>query len=418
MPQNLVLIGGGHSHSIVLKLFGMKPLPGLCLTLISDVLYAPYSGMLPGHVAGFYGYDECHIDLRALCEFAQCEILLDRAIAIDFNKNRIICQNSPPVNFDLLSIDIGSTPATLSVPGATKYAIPAKPVPEFLASWNQLISTRQNHPEKPLRIAIVGGGAGGVELALNMQSRLQEKEERSKKKNPPLPPPRGEKRGKKQEELEIHLFHSGAELMPAHNKRVRHRLKRIIINRGIQLHLMEKVSAIEKPETIDIEDNQECPMPNSQFPIPHSQICCESGLKLECDRIFWVTQASAPSWIAESGLATDSNGFIQVNDYLQSVSHPNVFAAGDICTMVNYPRPKAGVFAVRQGKPLFENLQKSLLAKPLKPFTPQSQYLGLIGTGNKSAIASRGNFMWESPLLWYWKDWIDRKFMKIFSNKN
>ena len=243
--KDLVLIGGGHSHAIVLKMFGIKPLPGVRLTLISDVLYAPYSGMLPGHVAGFYNYDECHIDLRSLAEFAQCQIFVDRAIAIDFSKNLVICQTRPPVNFDLLSIDIGSTPATLSVPGAAEYAIAAKPVPEFLASWNQLISRRQNHPEKLLRIAIVGGGAGGVELALNMHSRLQS---------------------------EIHLFHSGAELMPAHNKRVRHRLKKILINRGVKLHLMEKVSAIEKPETIDIEDNQECPISNSQFPIPKSVV--------------------------------------------------------------------------------------------------------------------------------------------------
>jgi len=399
MPQDLVLIGGGHSHAIVLKMFGVKPLPGVRLTLISDVSHATYSGMLPGHIAGFYSYDECHIDLRSLCEFAQCQIFVDRAIAIDFNNNRVICQNRPPVNFDLLSIDIGSTPATLSVPGAAQYAIPAKPVPEFLANWNQLITERQNHPDKPLRVAIVGGGAGGVELALNMQSRLL-----------------SEVRENKSEELanllsEIHLFHSGAELMPAHNQPVRRRLKEILINRGIQLHLMEKVSAIEKQEMIEIASD-------SQFPIPNSQIYCESGLKLEFDRIFWVTQASAANWIKESGLATDSNGFIQVNDYLQSVSHPHVFAAGDICTMVNYPRPKAGVFAVRQGKPLFENLQQFLLTKPLKPFAPQEQYLGLIGTGNKRAIASRGNFMWESPLLWYWKDWIDRQFMQNFTNQN
>lgn len=410
MPQDLVLIGGGHSHAIVLKMFGTKPLRGVRLTLITDVLHAPYSGMLPGHVAGFYDYDECHIDLRSIAEFAGCQILVDRAIAIDFSKNRVICQNRPPVNFDCLSIDIGSTPAILSVPGAAEYAIAAKPVPEFLASWNQLIAQRQNHPEKPLRIAIVGGGAGGVELALNMQSRLQEKEARSKK-NPPLHPPRGEKRGKKEEELEFHLFHSGAELMPGHNKRVRRRLKEILISRGIQLHLMEKVSAIEKQEMREIASNARCPMPNYQ-------ISCESNFKLECDRIFWVTQASAANWIGESGLATDSNGFMQVSDCLQSVSHPNVFGAGDIAAMVNYPRPKAGVFAVRQGKPLFENLQQFLLAKPLKPFAPQSQYLALIGTGNQRAIASRGNFMWESPLLWYWKDWIDRKFMQKFSNKN
>ena len=416
MPQDLVLIGGGHSHAIVLKMFGMKPLPGVRLTLITDVLYAPYSGMLPGHVAGFYGYDECHIDLRSLSEFAQCQIFVDRAIAIDFNKNRVICQNRPPVNFDLLSIDIGSTPATLSVPGAAKYAIPAKPVPEFLANWNQLLESQKNHPDQPLRIAIVGGGAGGVELALNMQSRLQKKGRRKFGNgfNGWILRENGRVKEDGEEELEIHLFHSGAELMLGHNYRVHRRLKEILISRGIKVHLMAKVDAVQKQEMIEIASNAQCPMPNAQLPMPDYQICCESGLKLKCDRIFWVTQASAAHWIAESGLATDSNGFIQVNDCLQSVSHPHVFAAGDICTMVNYPRPKAGVFAVRQGKPLFENLQQFLSAKPLKPFAPQEQYLGLIGTGNKSAIASRGSFMWESPLLWYWKDWIDRQFMQQF----
>jgi pyridine nucleotide-disulfide oxidoreductase family protein len=406
--KHLVLIGGGHSHAIVLKMFGIQPLPSVRLTLISDVLHAPYSGMLPGHVAGFYGYDECHIDLRSLAECAGCQILIDRAIAIDTNKNLVICQTRPPVNFDLLSVDIGSTPATLSVPGAAEYAIAAKPVPEFLASWNQLISETLNHPQKPLRIAIVGGGAGGVELALNMQSRLGKEEERRKREEG-----RGKKeegRRKREENLEnlsseIHLFHSGAELMQGHNQRVRRRLQEILISRGIQLHLKEKVCAVKKIER----------KTNPQFPTDY-QISCKSGLELECDRIFWVTQASAANWIRESGLAADSNGFMQVNDCLQSVSHPNVFGAGDIAAMVNYPRPKAGVFAVRQGKPLFKNLQQFLLEKPLKPFAPQEQYLGLIGTGNKRAIASRGSFMWESALLWYWKDWIDRQFMQKFSN--
>ncbi|MEG3959878.1 FAD-dependent oxidoreductase [Microcoleus sp. herbarium2] len=406
--KHLVLIGGGHSHAIVLKMFGIQPLPSVRLTLISDVLHAPYSGMLPGHVAGFYGYDECHIDLRSLAKFAGCQILIDRAIAIDINKNLVICQTRPPVNFDLLSVDIGSTPATLSVPGAAEYAIAAKPVPQFLASWNQLISERPNYPQKPLRIAIVGGGAGGVELALNMQSRLGKEEGRRKREEGRRKKEEG--RRKREENLEnlsseIHLFHSGAELMQGHNQRVRRRLQEILISSGIQLHLKEKVCAVKK---IERETNPQSPT--------NYQISCKSGLELECDRIFWVTQASAANWIRESGLAADSKGFMQVNDCLQSVSHPNVFGAGDIAAMVNYPRPKAGVFAVRQGKPLFENLQQFLLEKPLKPFAPQEQYLGLIGTGNKRAIASRGSFMWESALLWYWKDWIDRQFMQKFSN--
>jgi selenide, water dikinase len=142
---------------------------------------------------------------------------------------------------------------------------------------------------------------------------------------------------------------------------------------------------------------------------------CESGLLVECDRIFWVTQASAPNWLNASGIATNSQGFILVNDCLQSISHPHIFATGDIAAMANHSLPKAGVFAVRQGKPLFHNLHQIIIGNPLKPYHPQKQYLGLIGTGDGSAIASWGPWGWHSPLLWDWKDWIDRRFMAQFT---
>ena len=367
--KDLVLIGGGHSHAIVLRMFGMKPLPGVRLTLITETSDTAYSGMLPGHVAGFYSHDECHIDLRSLAQFAQAQLYLDRVIGLDLENQKVLCANRPPVAFDLLAIDIGSTPATISVPGAAEYAIPAKPVSQFLEQWNQLIQQMAQAPDKPISLGIVGGGAGGVELALSMQNRLLSFGN-------------------------IHLFHSDAELMPTHNSWVRRRFKEILLQRGIQLHLQETVCEVQQ-----------------------QLVECESGLKVECDRIFWITQASAPDWLKSAGLATDSKGFIQVDDTLKSISHPHVFAAGDIATMVNYPRPKAGVFAVRQGKPLFKNLQRTLLGKPLKPYRPQKQYLSLIGTGNGSAIATRGAFgLGPNQLLWRWKDWIDRQFMQRFNN--
>ncbi|MBC6480527.1 MAG: FAD-dependent oxidoreductase [Hormoscilla sp. GM7CHS1pb] len=374
MVKNLVLIGGGHSHAIALRLFGLNPLPGVNLTLITDCSHTPYSGMLPGHVAGFYNFDECHIDLPHLCQFAQAQIYIDRAIGLDLENNRVLCADRPAVTFDLLSIDIGSTPAKISVPGAAEYAIPAKPVPQFLQAWNQLLSEITIAGTKPIIIAIVGGGAGGVELALTMQQRLRKVIGR--------------------ENVKIHLFHRSRELMNSHNLWVRQRLEKILLQRGIQLHLQENVCEVKS-----------------------GGVRCESGLTVECDRIFWVTQASAPSWLGESGLTTDSSGFILVEDTLRSVSHGQVFAAGDIATMKNYQRPKAGVFAVRQGKPLFENLQQMLLSKPLQPYRPQQEILGLIGTGDGRAIASRGNWgCGPSKLLWVWKDYIDRKFMRLFGD--
>ncbi len=366
ITKDLVLIGGGHSHAIVLRMWAMKPLAGVRLTLITEASDTPYSGMLPGHIAGFYSHEECHINLRSLAQFAQAQLYIDKVVGLDLVNKQILCAHRPPVAFDLLSIDIGSTPAWVNVPGAKKYAIAAKPVAKLLAQWQQIVEGEQ----KPLSLGIVGGGAGGVELALAMQGNLQHRHK----------------------QIEMHLFHREAEIMPHYGGGVRRRLQAILTQKGINLHLQETV--------IEVQPNK---------------ISCLSGLKVKCDRIFWVTQASAPSWIEASGLATDSQGFVLVNDYLQSISHPNIFAAGDIATMDNYPRPKAGVFAVRQGKPLFNNLQKTLLSQHLQPYKPQKNYLSLIGTGDGKAIASWGNLgIGASGWLWKWKDKIDRQFMARF----
>ena len=372
--QKLVLIGGGHSHAIALRLWGLNPIPNVDLVLISDVEQTPYSGMLPGHVADFYSYAETHINLRQLAEFAGAELMLDRAISLDLSGQQIICQSGKKVEFDYLSLDIGSTPQIITVPGADQYAIPAKPVPEFLEAWYTLKQTAASNPTQPLAIVIVGGGAGGVELALNMQACLQKILAQSQK------------------DLQIHLIHRGDRLLSGHNDWVSNKLEKIILKRGIKLNLEEEVVSVE----------QDC-------------VNCKSGLKIQCDRVFWVTQAGAPTWIEESDLATDKQGFILVQDTLQSVSHPEVFATGDIATMNNYQRPKAGVFAVRQGQPLFHNWQQILTNKPLEKYTPQSKYLALIGTGDLKAIASWDKFGWQSGLFWQLKDYIDRKFMNQFS---
>ncbi|MBN3923959.1 FAD-dependent oxidoreductase [Nostoc sp. NMS4] len=387
--KNLVLIGGGHSHAIVMKMFGMKPLTGVRLTLITAASETAYSGMLPGHIAGFYSHKECHIDLRPLANFAQAQLYIDTVVALDLKNNKVLCANGLVVDFDVLSIDIGSTPARISVSGAAEYAIAAKPVSQLLEHWDELIAAVSKNPQEQISIAIAGGGAGGVELALSMQSRLQ---------RIPI------------QNLEIHLFQRGQELMPNYHQSVRHQIQQILTNRGIKLHLGESVCKIA-PKTH-----------NKAKEI--FEIKCESGLTVECNKIFWVTQASAPEWLKNAGLGTDEQGFILVEDTLQSQTHPQIFAAGDIATMVNHPRPKAGVFAVRQGKPLFENLQRILLDKSLKPYRPQKQYLSLIGTGDKRAMsatgnayATRGTFtLPPHKLLWCYKDWIDRRFIEGFRN--
>lgn len=383
IAKDLVLVGGGHTHAIVLRKFGMKPLPGLRLTLISNLVDTPYSGMLPCHISGLYDFDTAHIDLRPLSRFAQCQLFMDTAMGIDPVKQQVICAHHPPVRYDVLSVDVGSTPAMVKVPGAAELAIPAKPVPQLLQAWDMFLETLAQRPPAPIAIAIVGGGVGGVELTLNMQVRLWQ---------------RLEQLGRSRQDLAIHLFHRGSEIAHGRNRSTRRLLHRRLVERGIHLHLNQSVDAIQLQED------------------GRRRVHCESGLTVGCDRVFWVTNASAPAWIKETGLATDTAGFLLVRDTLQSDSHPNVFAAGDVATMKNHPRPKAGVFAVRQAPSLFHNLQAYLRGQPLKPFHPQKQYLNIIDTGGDQAIASRGPFTLESSLMRAWKDRIDKRFMGLFTD--
>lgn len=378
VAKDLVLIGGGHSHAIALRALGMNPPPNVRLTLITDVLHTPYSGMLPGYLAGLYRFDECHIDLQPLAKFAGARLIHDRAIALDLAANQVHCAHHPPISFDILSVDIGSTPTLSTVPGAKDHAIPVKPISKFLRVWDDMVADLRENP-RPMRLGVVGGGAGGVELIFSVQAHLQKILQQA---------------GNAKTDLELHLFQRGPEVLPERSPWVRRTVQRLMEQRDIRLHLRETVVEV-------LADG----------------VRCESGLEVGCDRLFWVTQASAAPWIAGSGLATDERGFMQVNDSLQSVSHPQVFAAGDIATMVNHPRPKAGVFAVRQGKPLTENLRRALHHQPLQPFSPQTRFLILIGLGDETAVASRDPFgLGPAGWIWRWKDRIDRQFMEKFSD--
>ena len=373
--QHLVLMGGGHSHAIALKEWGKNPIPHVKLTLITNVLQTPYSGILPGYIAGFYRFEETHINLEKLAQFAQAKLIFTTAIGLDLIKNQVICDNHSPISFDILSIDIGSTPNLVNLLGS-EYVIPAKPVPQFLQAWEQVLSSAYQNPQKPLSISIVGGGAGGVELCLNMRSHLQ------KILEPNL--------------ITFNLFHRGQKLLDNHNTWVSNQLEKILREQDVNLYLSETVQSIQKG------------ISNSY------KINCASGLNIHTNYIFWITQASTPDWIETSGLACDPQGFILIKNTLQTLSHENIFATGDIATMPDHPRPKAGVFAVRQGKPLVENWRNLLLNQSLKPYLPQKKYLSLIGTGNKKAIASWGNWGWQSRYFWNCKDYIDQKFMNQF----
>eukprot|EP00775_Hariotina_reticulata_P005837 gene5837-6078_t len=334
--KELVLLGGGHSHVEVLRSWGMHPVPGVRLTLITRDMHTPYSGMLPGYVSGFYTYDDCHIDLCRLATFARARLIHAEADGIDIESRRVLFPARPPVPYDLLSIDIGITPAATAVPGAAAHTVPVKPIDKFVRQFDALLQ-RVKELATPLNIAVVGGGAGGVELALALAYRLKQEHSKCSTSND----------ASVVQQDTISLFCRGSIL--------------------------------------------------ADHPLPAAAA---------------VRQAAAAPWLRGTGLPTDSSGFLLINEFLQSAGGPpEVFATGDVATSSIHPRPKAGVFAVRQGPPLADNLRRALTGQPLQPFVPQSLALALISTGNRYAVGSRGWLTFQGAWAWKLKDYIDRSFM-------
>lgn len=370
--RDIVLVGGGHSHVGVLKSFGMKPIPGVRLTLICTDMHTPYSGMLPGYVAGHYGYDDVHIDLSRLAVFAGARLYRAEVTGIDRADQKVLCKGRPPVPYDQLSINIGSTPQLGGVPGATEHAVAVKPIQRFNDRWVALLERVKAQAGKTT-IAVVGAGAGGVELLLAMQFRLHN-ELRAIGRSP--------------DDLAFHIFTSSADILPTHNPGVRARFDAVLKARGVSVHRNAEVKHVSA-----------------------GSLQTAGGQTLQADEVIWVTRAGGAAWLAQTGLALDAEGFIRVKDTLQTVTDPLIFAAGDIASMDNFKLEKAGVFAVRQGKPLTENLRRAVGGAALEDYRPQTTWLALISTGDQFAVASKGALGFAGAWVWRWKDWIDRRFM-------
>jgi selenide, water dikinase len=372
--KDIVLVGGGHAHVSVLRNFGMYPINGVRLTLISPEADTPYSGMLPGLIASHYTFDETHIDLAPLAGFANTRFFETSVERLDPDANLIYCADGrPPVPYDILSINTGSTPAFDKGLQLDRDVIPVKPVSKFLAQWDQLKAKVLNDPSR--RIGIVGAGAGGVELLLSIQYALA--------KEAGVEPGRGPG--------SFHVFTRDSDVLKTHGAMVREAMRSALNARGVSIHTGFDVC---KVDTAGVSDGDQT---------------------VEIDDIIWVTGAEPPQWFANSNLNVDDRGFIAVDSMLRSTSHTDVFGVGDAVAMINDPRPKSGVFAVRQGPVLARNLRARVLGQPLKRYTPQKVFMSLISTGDKYAIASYAGWSLKGEWVWRWKDQIDRAFMTKFN---
>jgi selenide,water dikinase len=282
----------------------------------------------------------------------------------------------PPIAYDLLSIDVGITPALAHIAGAAEHGIAVKPIGSFLGKFAAL-RERCRAPDGPRRIAVIGGGAGGVELLLSVRSHLL-----------------ADARAAGFDDVAFSFaLTTDGEILPTHDPKVRASFRRAFAERGIALHEHRQARAV-MPTAIELV----------------------GGQTIAADAVLVTTGAAAPPWFRDTGLALDQDDFIVVGPTLQALNDPDVFGAGDCVTLVETPREKAGVYAVRAGPPLARNLRRRARGESLKPWRPQKQHLALISTGERHAIASRGVFKTEGAWVWRWKDWIDRRWMRMYQD--
>ncbi len=354
---DLVLVGGGHSHALLIKMWAMKPLGQVRLTLVSPEPLTPYSGMIPGYLAGVYSYEDVHIDLFRLTSFAEVRFLVDSVESLDLARKQVKLKATGTLEFDILSLNIGSTPYPL--PDSSQRLTPIKPIQHFLHVFDQLVLRTDIHS-----VAVVGAGASGVELALNLSIRLPQ--------------------------ACITLIHSTSKILESFPDAVRDILLRELALRSIELRLDTTVES-EKDGTL-----------------------VGTGFERKFDHIFWTTSPKAPDWIKDSGLNVDRRGFVEILPSMQSSSHSFVFAAGDVSSLKGYNLAKSGVYAVRAARFLLANIKAYIQDKPQKLWKPNLTPLALIGINGKSAVAAKGSFGFRANFLWWVKDWIDRRFMDQF----
>ncbi len=360
--KDLVFVGGGHTHALVLRKWGMRPVPGVRVTLINPGATAPYSGMLPGHIAGHYARDELDIDLVRLARFAGARLIVDRAISLDPKARHIHVGSGRVLSYDIASLDVGITAEMPVLPGFAEHGVPAKPLGRFADIWAE-----RCEGDGPIRIAILGGGVAGCEVAMAAVHRMN-----------------GLNR-----EVSVTVIDRGAVLssvVPA----ARTRLMGALIEHGVDV-IESAIPALVEADSVVLED----------------------GRRIASDLTIGTAGATPLAWIADTGLPC-RDGFLEVDEYLRSTADPSIYAAGDCAHIVHDPRPKAGVYAVRAAPILTHNLRADLTGSQRKAFRPQKDFLKLISMGDKVAVAEKAGFARAGRPLWRWKNQIDQRFMDQF----
>jgi pyridine nucleotide-disulfide oxidoreductase family protein len=374
-PQRLVLVGAGHAHAQVLRSWASAPLPGVELVLVSPTRHAPYSGMVPGWLAGHYRFDEIVVDAVALARAAGARWMASEVQALDTAAQTLRLADGTVLPWTLLSLNIGATlhpPAWAATQDGWR-VLPLRPLGGLHHAWEAL----QHVAAPPPGVAAVGGGAAGVESLLAVLWRLRQRWPGAA--------------------LPAHLFQREARLLPTLPPRAAQAAAAALVRAGVTLHVGVPFTAADAAALL---------------------AQTKPGAAATPPLLLWATGAQPHAWPVAGGLAADAAGFVAVDATLRSTSHPAVFAVGD-CAGFSPALPKAGVYAVRMGPLLARNLRATLAGTPLQPYRPQRAALALLALGDREALATRGGWTLAGGpalgrALWRWKDRIDRGFIDGF----
>jgi len=360
MRCDVLLIGGGHAHITALRWLKKHPCPHMKFKLVNPRAYAVYSGMVPGFVAGHFDRNEVEVDLNRLCVEAGVDIVYDSIVDFDPVGKTATGETGASYSFTQASIDVGIVSAPVSL-SEKKGNLAVKPMSHFVEAW------QQDSGNLSEGVAIIGGGLGGVELALAVRHKMNACRLPT---STPL------------------AIVDRSEILSSSSPSLRHAL-------------CERLNAA----SVTIIENTQVRA--------HENGCLmlDSGQSLTAQLVLWTAGAHAPGWLEESGLET-SGGFPVVNSCLQSISHPDIFISGDVASLQKGHIPKAGVYAVRQGPVLMQNLIAKLSGAPLQNYDPQKDYLKLVSLGARAAIAEKWGHTIQFPGLWGLKTLIDRSFVQ------
>lgn len=366
--KHLVMLGAGHAHLHLLSTLAAQPLAGVQITLVAPHPRQLYSGMVPGFVAGHYTLEDCVIPLEPLLKGTAINWLVRSVKALDASARSLTLDDDSSLGFDFLSINTGSVQSRqqieMMIPGARENGLFLRPIESFGALWPKVVELADT---RPLRVAVIGAGAAGVELAMAIGQRLPGSS--------------------------VTLLAGGARVAGNYTTAVQQRIARALRQRHITV------------------------LPDKAVGIAAGEVKLGSGARLVCDVPVITIGAQAPAWLHGSGLALDESGFIVVDACQRSIGDPQVFAAGDISTRVDRALARSSVHAVRAGPALAENLRAALSGQAPKPYVPREKTLSLLSCGGRYAIATWGDYSAQGRWVWWLKDWIDRSFIKRYRRR-